>query len=62
MAPLGVAAYDFLAVDSTRSPWGQAGNSIFSHSDVVAYYGSLGVEVSFMISGFVICMRPGVAP
>jgi peptidoglycan/LPS O-acetylase OafA/YrhL len=56
VAALAVAAYHFLAVDNTRSPWGQAGKTIFPSADLLAHYGWLGVEIFFMISGFVICM------
>ncbi|WP_406474264.1 acyltransferase family protein [Streptomyces platensis] len=52
LAALMVVFYHYVAL---ARPWGQATDTIFPTAHQVAQYGWLGVEVFFLISGFVIC-------
>jgi peptidoglycan/LPS O-acetylase OafA/YrhL len=53
LAALMVVFYHYVAL---ARPWGHATDTIFPTSHRAAQYGWLGVEVFFLISGFVICM------
>lgn len=52
-ASLFVVSYHYLVLESA---WGRATAEIFPHGRRVAAYGWLGVEIFFLVSGFVICM------
>ncbi|MFJ2749644.1 acyltransferase family protein [Streptomyces sp. NPDC087297] len=57
IAALMVTAFHFCAFDNWSSPrWGVATAEVFPAFQPVASYGWLGVELFFLISGFVICM------
>ncbi|GAA4738662.1 acyltransferase [Modestobacter marinus] len=56
LAALSVAVYHYLAYEGAAPAWGQAPSSLFPQWSGAAAYGWLGVEVFFVISGFVICM------
>ena len=56
VAALMVAGYHYLALDHAASAWGQDPDTVFPTADALAPYGWLGVEIFFVISGFVICM------
>ncbi|MFE7608076.1 acyltransferase family protein [Streptomyces celluloflavus] len=53
LAALMVVFYHYVAL---ARPWGHATDTIFPTAHRAAQYGWLGVEVFFLISGFVICM------
>ncbi|MFE4018059.1 acyltransferase family protein [Streptomyces sp. NPDC059101] len=53
VAALLVVFYHYVAL---AVPWGHATGTIFPTAHKAAQYGWLGVEVFFLISGFVICM------
>ncbi|MFI7355426.1 acyltransferase family protein [Streptomyces avidinii] len=53
LAALGVIFYHYFAL---ASAWGEPPESIFPTAHRFAVYGWLGVEIFFMVSGFVICM------
>ncbi|WP_405442453.1 acyltransferase [Streptomyces avidinii] len=53
LAALGVLFYHYVAL---ASPWGEPPESVFPIAHRFAVYGWLGVEIFFMVSGFVICM------
>jgi peptidoglycan/LPS O-acetylase OafA/YrhL len=56
-AALGVVAYHYTAFDTgVRRAWGDHPAQVFPGLSVVTSYGWLGVELFFLISGFVICM------
>lgn len=56
-AALGVVAYHYTAFDSgVRRAWGDHPSAEFPLLSRVTSYGWLGVELFFLISGFVICM------
>jgi peptidoglycan/LPS O-acetylase OafA/YrhL len=56
-AALGVVAYHFTAFESgVRKAWGVPATEAFPGLTQVTSYGWLGVELFFLISGFVICM------
>lgn len=53
LAALAVLCYHYLALDSG---WGEPATSVFPVASAWAAYGWLGVEIFFVVSGFVICM------
>ncbi|SHN04892.1 acyltransferase family protein [Streptomyces yunnanensis] len=53
LAALMVVFYHYVAL---ARPWGHSTDAIFPTAHRLAQYGWLGVEVFFLISGFVICM------
>lgn len=53
LAALMVVSYHYVAL---KRPWGHPTATIFPTAHKFAQYGWLGVEVFFLISGFVICM------
>ncbi|MCX4961093.1 acyltransferase family protein [Streptomyces virginiae] len=53
LAALGVLFYHYFALESA---WGKAPAEVFPHAHRLAVYGWLGVEIFFLVSGFVICM------
>jgi peptidoglycan/LPS O-acetylase OafA/YrhL len=53
---LMVALYHYLGREDTSSFWGVDVDRVFPDADALAPYGWLGVQVFFVISGFVICM------
>ncbi|MFB6512417.1 acyltransferase family protein [Streptomyces virginiae] len=53
LAALGVLFYHYFALESA---WGKAPAEVFPHAHRFAVYGWLGVEIFFLVSGFVICM------
>jgi peptidoglycan/LPS O-acetylase OafA/YrhL len=55
LSALGVVAFHLVAGDANRA-WGQPTSALFAPIYHVARYGWLGVEMFFLISGFVICM------
>ena len=56
-AALGVVAYHFTGFEpGVRKAWGVPATSAFPGLTQVTSYGWLGVELFFLISGFVICM------
>jgi peptidoglycan/LPS O-acetylase OafA/YrhL len=56
-AALAVVAYHFTAFESgVRRSWGEHPAELFPRLSAVTSYGWLGVELFFLISGFVICM------
>lgn len=56
VAALMVAAYHFTARSDTAHFWGSSPKDLFPHLSAAAAYGPLGVQLFFLISGFVICM------
>ncbi|MFF7198869.1 acyltransferase family protein [Streptomyces sp. NPDC008079] len=57
IAALMVVAYHYMGFDDWfESPWGKSSRAVFPGVHEVAGYGWLGVELFFLISGFVICM------
>ena len=53
---LMVAFYHFFGHRLADEVWGEDASAIFPSADVLVPYGWLGVEIFFIISGFVICM------
>ncbi|MFF4422744.1 acyltransferase family protein [Streptomyces sp. NPDC001549] len=53
LAALGVLFYHYFALESA---WGKPPAEIFPTAHRLAVYGWLGVEIFFLVSGFVICM------
>ncbi|MER6050321.1 acyltransferase [Streptomyces sp. NPDC001793] len=53
LAALMVVCYHYVAL---ARPWGHSTDTIFPTAHKLAQYGWLGVEIFFLISGFVICM------
>ncbi|WP_327282238.1 MULTISPECIES: acyltransferase family protein [unclassified Streptomyces] len=53
VAALGVLCYHYMALDSA---WGEPAATVFPGASACAAYGWLGVEIFFVVSGFVICM------
>ncbi|MFD8146721.1 acyltransferase family protein [Streptomyces sp. NPDC059708] len=53
VAALMVVSYHYVTL---ASAWGRPGSAVFPVAQPVAAYGWLGVEVFFLVSGFVICM------
>jgi peptidoglycan/LPS O-acetylase OafA/YrhL len=56
LCALFVAAYHYLGINVADRVWGEPASGIFPSAEVIAPYGWLGVEIFFVISGFVICM------
>ncbi|MCJ1678360.1 acyltransferase [Streptomyces sp. APSN-46.1] len=57
VAALIVVAFHFIAFDDWATPlWGKSTSAIFPTAHPIASYGWLGVQLFFLISGFVICM------
>lgn len=56
LVALMVASFHYLGKHDASKVWGQDAHRIFPNVDLVASYGWLGVEIFFVISGFVICM------
>ena len=57
VAALMVVGYHYMGYDDWfRSPWGASTASVFPTAHAAAVYGWLGVELFFLISGFVICL------
>lgn len=57
IAALMVVAYHYMGFDDWfASPWGKSTSTVFPTTQTAASYGWLGVELFFLISGFVICM------
>ncbi len=56
LVALMVALYHYLGKESASSFWGEDVHRIFPNADFLAHYGWLGVQIFFVISGFVICM------
>lgn len=57
IAALMVVAFHYMGYDNWfRSPWGGSTASVFPTAHSIAVYGWLGVELFFLISGFVICL------
>jgi peptidoglycan/LPS O-acetylase OafA/YrhL len=57
LAALMVVGYHYMGYDHWfRSPWGASTSTVFPITHSVAVYGWLGVELFFLISGFVICL------
>lgn len=54
LAALMVVVYHYLAQGD--GPWQADSRRLFGFADVVSGYGWLGVQLFFVISGFVICM------
>ncbi|MFJ9551186.1 acyltransferase family protein [Streptomyces erythrochromogenes] len=53
LAALSVLFYHYAALDSA---WGRPAEDVFPGAHALAVYGWLGVEIFFLVSGFVICM------
>ncbi|MEU4213414.1 acyltransferase [Streptomyces sp. NPDC026206] len=53
LAAVMVVAFHYTAL---RGGWGRPAHEVFPHLEIVTRYGWTGVEVFFLISGFVICM------
>ncbi|WKV75552.1 acyltransferase [Streptomyces sp. PCS3-D2] len=53
LAALSVLFYHYAALDSA---WGKPAADVFPAAHALAVYGWLGVEIFFLVSGFVICM------
>ncbi|MCX5588515.1 acyltransferase family protein [Streptomyces erythrochromogenes] len=53
LAALSVLFYHYAALDSA---WGEPAEDVFPGAHALAVYGWLGVEIFFLVSGFVICM------
>jgi peptidoglycan/LPS O-acetylase OafA/YrhL len=56
VAALMVVGYHYVAYDRGTSPWGAGAVAAFPGLHLPASYGWLGVELFFVISGFVICL------
>lgn len=56
IAALMVCAYHYTVAKNLEANWGAPPKSLFPHLSAVAAYGTLGVQLFFLISGFVICM------
>ncbi|MER7731575.1 acyltransferase [Streptomyces erythrochromogenes] len=53
LAAFSVLFYHYAALDSA---WGEPAGDVFPGAHALAVYGWLGVEIFFLVSGFVICM------
>lgn len=57
IAALAVCVYHYTGRGGTVSEsWGRPPSELFPHLNAVAIYGNFGVQLFFVISGFVICM------
>ncbi|MGW5529529.1 acyltransferase family protein [Streptomyces xanthochromogenes] len=57
LAALMVVCFHFIGFDNwDASPWGASTRKLFPDAHYAAAYGWLGVQLFFLISGFVICM------
>ncbi|WP_245687120.1 acyltransferase family protein [Streptacidiphilus griseoplanus] len=56
LAALGVLAWHYTGIQEARVIWGGRTKETVPAAHVVGQYGWLGVELFFLISGFVICM------
>jgi peptidoglycan/LPS O-acetylase OafA/YrhL len=56
LAALSVLAYHYVAYGRGTLAWGVRPSEVFPTASLAASYGWLGVQVFFLISGFVICM------
>uniref|UniRef100_A0AAU2UZC3 Acyltransferase n=1 Tax=Streptomyces sp. NBC_00003 TaxID=2903608 RepID=A0AAU2UZC3_9ACTN len=57
LAALMVVSFHFIGFDDwSTSPWGASTSRVFPTAHHAAAYGWLGVQLFFLISGFVICM------
>ncbi len=56
LAAMAVLSYHYFAYGDGVRVWGVHPSVVFPHLSVPASYGWLGVQVFFLISGFVICM------
>lgn len=56
IAALMVALYHYTARSQTIHYWGSSPKELFPHLSAIGAYGPLGVDLFFLISGFVICM------
>lgn len=56
IAALMVALYHYTARSQTIHYWGTSPKELFPHLSAIGAYGPLGVDLFFLISGFVICM------
>ncbi len=56
IAALMVVGYHYVAYDRGTSPWGADAGATFPGLQLPASYGWLGVDLFFVISGFVICL------
>ncbi|MFJ5217904.1 acyltransferase family protein [Streptomyces sp. NPDC088354] len=56
VAALMVALFHYVGKAQTAEAWGRNPRDLFPDLSHVAFYGNLGVQLFFVISGFVICM------
>ncbi|MEV7871353.1 acyltransferase [Streptomyces sp. NPDC088124] len=56
LAALMVCVFHYAGKGQVERAWGQSPKELFPDLSAVATYGSLGVQLFFVISGFVICM------
>ncbi|MFB7270559.1 acyltransferase family protein [Streptomyces sp. NPDC056244] len=56
LAALMVCVFHYAGKGQTAHAWGQSPKELFPDLSAVATYGALGVQLFFVISGFVICM------
>ncbi|MFE3743713.1 acyltransferase family protein [Streptomyces sp. NPDC059134] len=56
LAALMVCTFHYAGKGQVEHAWGQSPKELFPDLSAVATYGSLGVQLFFVISGFVICM------
>lgn len=56
IAALAVCAYHYTVARHLDAHWGAPPRELFPHLSAVAAYGTLGVQLFFLISGFVICL------
>ncbi|MFJ2113997.1 acyltransferase family protein [Streptomyces sp. NPDC087850] len=56
LAALSVCLFHYVGKGQVEHAWGQSPKQLFPDLSAVATYGALGVQLFFVISGFVICM------